>query len=87
MAEIKNSVILEEILKNAKTVGQKVNPTLTAERFIFSLMEAVEKADSKNDELTEAKSILSGTSSSVIYLILVRSRFTTLGSLLSFHAN
>jgi len=58
MAEIKNSVILEEILKNAKSVGQKVNPTLTAERFIFSLMEAVEKADSKNDELTEAKSIL-----------------------------
>jgi len=58
MAEIKNSIILEEILKNAKNIGQKVTKTLTAERFMVALIDAVEKTDDKNKELIESKSIL-----------------------------
>lgn len=57
MSEIKNSTILEKLLQNAKTFGEKINPTLTAERFILAVIDATVNADGEDKEIIRAKKV------------------------------
>ncbi len=42
MTDIKNSVLLDKIIEYAKTVGEPIKEVLTAERYIVSVIDAVE---------------------------------------------
>ena len=58
MAEMKNSVVLERVFKRAKTVDQKINPAMTAERFLVALVDEINNVEDANVELNEVKKIV-----------------------------
>lgn len=58
MTEIKNSAVLERVIERAKTVDQKINPAMTAERFIVALVDEINDVEDVNGELSEAKKIV-----------------------------
>lgn len=58
MAEMKNSAVLERVFERAKTVDQKINPAMTAERFIVALVDEIRNVEDANVELNEVKQIV-----------------------------
>lgn len=58
MAEMKNSAVLDRVFERAKTVDQKINPAMTAERFLIALVDEINNVEDPNVELKEVKKIV-----------------------------
>ncbi len=58
MAEIRNSAILSYIFECAKKLDEKVNPAMTAERFLVALFDALGSGSQESPDLNKAEQIL-----------------------------
>lgn len=58
MAEMKNSSVLERVLRRAETLDQKTDPAMTAERFLVALADEMAAASDETGELRDAGRLL-----------------------------
>ena len=58
MNEMKNSTVLERIFAHARTMDQKGNPAMTAERFLVAVVDIINDDTNDNFEINELRRIV-----------------------------